>query len=168
MVDAARTVLNNHNLGLEFLSFDKSPINFHEEFSLTEHALECRKLAHQVYDDQINDPKKIKRLPVIYVNAHRTVPYCGKSFVDKKTYNWLPFVLIYSNTKTSCTGDEITFLHEIGHCAENKHTVLSKSSVIDGIMMTREEGFDQKQTPFNRINMNITQVKNIVSAYFSL
>ena len=166
LVDKAASILNEHNIGLDFLNFDHKPFVFNEDIYLKDQILDCRKIINQIYNDQVDDPKKIKRLPVIYVNSTK-LPQCGQAILDS---NWLPFIIIYANRQGDCPDnvdpDNVTLLHEIGHCALLGHSLRTVNSVKEDIMMTKEQGMDQKGGPMNRLHMNKVQVLKISKAYF--
>ena len=166
LVAQTRSVFGEHNIELDVISFESSPLGFGEDFKHNSFAIQansCRALAQQVYNDQKDDPKKVMRLPVIYATTES--PICGRSVTEGT--DWLPFVFIFANIASSgsCSSDLCTLAHEIGHSAGLEHETRVPSSVIDHIMMSSEN--DQKGGPFNRINMYAKQVKTIAAAYFT-
>lgn len=164
LYNQANEILKKYNMKCQQLVFTNELLQFQEYASLKEHIMDLRIKADKIYNDQVDDERKIKRIPIIYCYLKNNIPYSGQSFKD---LGWLPFIMIYSNN--SGIKDNVTLLHEIGHCAGIDHSVRNNNSIIEDIMMTSERGFDQKHpfTPFKRNNISRLQAECILKAYFS-
>lgn len=165
LFNQANKILAKYNMICNHITFESKPLPFQERAYLEEHVEELRGKAHKVYDDQVDDVKKIQRIPVIYVNTIENRLSAGQTFMN---LGWLPFILIYPNVKGD-NSDNATLIHEIGHCAGLNHNVRKNDSRFEDILMTAEDGFNQKMpsTPFKRENISRLQAEKILKSYFT-
>lgn len=157
-------ILSKYNMICNQLTFENKPLQFQEKVYLEEHITDLRGKAHKTYDDQVDDVRKIQRIPIIYAKASESIPYAGQTF---RNLGWLPFILIYPNNNN--ISDYSTLIHEIGHCAGLEHNVRNNNTKIEDILMTSEVGFDNKTpfTPFKRENISRIQADKILKSYFT-